>query len=72
MAASVLPPLLGDLARARAAATRLFEILDRAPARARGGLTLPALEGRVELRDVTVFYPSQARGPGVGVFSLHR
>lgn len=57
MSLSVLPPLLGDMANSLNSAERIFALLDRRPKiNSRGGLTLPSIEGRIELRDVTLTY----------------
>jgi len=59
MSLSVLPPLIGDMSHSITAADRIFHLLDRHPKiNTRGGLTLPSIEGRVELRHVTFSYPS--------------
>ncbi|GBF96721.1 ABC transporter B family-like [Raphidocelis subcapitata] len=58
-----------DLARARAAAGRVFPILDRVPpidSAAPGGAVVEGPRGAVELRGVTFVYPSR---PGVTVLS---
>ena len=51
MSLSVLPPLVGDMSTSLLSASRIFAILDRKPKiNSRGGLTLPSIEGRIELR----------------------
>ena len=71
MAMSVLPPLVGEMTKALAAGTRIFEMLDRKPqVKARGGLTLAGIEGRLELKQVTLYYPYQPDAPALNRVSL--
>lgn len=71
MAMSVLPPLIGEMTKALAAGTRVFEMLDRKPqVKARGGMTLAGIEGRLELKQVTLYYPYQPDAPALNRVSL--
>ena len=71
MAMSVLPPLVGEMTKALAAGTRVFEMLDRKPqVKARGGMTLAGIEGRLELKQVTLYYPYQPDAPALNRVSL--
>jgi ABC transporter fused permease/ATP-binding protein len=59
-----LSDLWADLMRASGAAERIFELLDRTPAIApTGGVTLPRVEGAVELRGVSFHYPTRPDVP---------
>jgi ABC-type multidrug transport system fused ATPase/permease subunit len=71
MAMSVLPPLVGEMTKALAAGSRVFELLDRRPlVKARGGMTLAGIEGRLELKQVTLYYPYQPDAPALNRVSL--
>lgn len=60
MALSVLPPVLADITNAFLAGRSILDLIDRQPdVNAKGGLTLPSCEGRLEFRAVSFSYPSQ-------------
>ncbi|MEE4271519.1 MAG: ABC transporter transmembrane domain-containing protein [Thermoanaerobaculales bacterium] len=60
MALSTLADLWSDLARARGASERVFELLDRSPSvDSGGGVVLDAVTGRVEFDGVGFAYPSR-------------
>ncbi|MCI0570196.1 MAG: ATP-binding cassette domain-containing protein [Myxococcaceae bacterium] len=59
-ALGALSELWADFMKASGAAERIFELLDREPSMpVKGGLTLPKVQGRVELREVGFAYPSR-------------
>ncbi|MBZ4415183.1 ATP-binding cassette domain-containing protein [Myxococcus sp. RHST-1-4] len=60
---SALAELWGDFMRASGASDRVFELLDREPAIAPGGQSLPEVRGHVEFRDVHFAYPTRPDVP---------
>lgn len=66
-----LADLWADFMRAAGAAERVFDLLDREPAMPlAGGKTLPLVQGRVDLQDVTFAYPTRADVPVLEGLSL--
>jgi ABC transporter fused permease/ATP-binding protein len=68
-----LANLWGSLQQAAGATQRLFDILDRVPEirDPEQAVSLPAAQGRVELRDVSFSYPSRKDTPALSHVSLH-
>ncbi|NMO22639.1 ATP-binding cassette domain-containing protein [Pyxidicoccus fallax] len=63
VAFSAVAELWADFMRASGAADRVFELLDREPAIAAGGVQLPEVRGHLEFRDVHFAYPTRSDVP---------
>ena len=68
---AALAELWTDLQRAIGAAERVFELLDRTPAIARGGEKLPQVNGDIRFENITFFYPSRPQFTVLKDFNLN-